>query len=36
VVCEEGGLKEVFGDFYSIQDFCKMGEEWKNVYVLYV
>jgi hypothetical protein len=30
----EGGLKEVLGTFYGIQDFCKMGEEWRKMYVL--
>jgi hypothetical protein len=31
VVCEEGGLKEVLGDFYGIQYLFKMGGEWRNV-----
>jgi len=30
-MCEEGGLKEVLGDFYGIQDLCKMGGEWRIV-----
>jgi len=33
-MCGKGGLKEVLRDFYGIQDFCRMWEEWKSVYVL--
>jgi hypothetical protein len=27
-MCGKGRLKEVFRDFYGIQDFCRMWEEW--------
>jgi hypothetical protein len=36
VICGKGGLKEVLGDFNGIQDFCRMWEEWRSVYVLCV
>jgi hypothetical protein len=36
VVCEEGGLKEVLGDFYGIHNLCKMGGQWRIVYILCV